>query len=105
MTNMDIVHAINPICPSCRRPMAPPGLQLSPIQTAILRAVEKRGAISCTELIAVIWDSDPGGGPLSAAKGVHNHVFFLNKRLAPFGVRVAADHKGAGARYVICKAR
>jgi hypothetical protein len=82
-------------CQACGRPLASDVRGLSPIQRAILDTVTRRGEISARDLADIVWADDPGGGPLS---GVKQHIFYLNRKLRPYGLAVRAG-RGAGAVY------
>jgi hypothetical protein len=85
------------ICSTCRQPILPDGLRLSPIQSRIVSAVQRHREISAETLRAIVWADDPNGGP-EDPKVLHVHIWHLNQRLAPYGIAVRAN-MGAGALY------
>lgn len=99
----DIVSLLEPVCPTCNRPLVPHGLRLSPIQRRILQIVQKRGAISPQDLRDLVWANDRNGGPADP-KALTVHVWHLNKKLARHGICVRAG-TGRGTVYTIQKAR
>jgi hypothetical protein len=103
VANIDIVQLLEPACPTCRRPLMPHGLRLSPTQRRILEIVQARGAVTPADLRDAVWSSDPSGGPENP-KTLTAHVYVLNTKLRPHGIRVGAG-KGAGSVYTIQKAR
>lgn len=82
-------------CPTCKRPLPPDGLQLSPIKRRILDLVARSGEIPANVLHTALWGSDPNGGP--EMKTLHEHIWQLNRLLAPHGLAVSAGRGGGRA--------
>ena len=69
---------------------------LTPTQYKILSAVRQRSR-TLDELTDHVYRDRPDGGPLCAKNTIAVILVKLNERLAPLGVRVGAERKGAWA--------
>jgi hypothetical protein len=73
------------VCSRCGQPFIP-AMTLPPVKQKILDAVRRQPGIDAENLWIRVWDG-PDGGPENL-KLVHVHINQLNRRLAPFGLRV-----------------
>lgn len=95
------------MCPCCGQiiPLPLDMLHLTPRQRRLYELVKGRMPYGITRdgLLAAMYGHEPGGGPLSVnviSVTAHN----LNRRLAPYGIKVAsAGPKCTGAPYRIMK--
>lgn len=69
---------------------------LTPTQYKIMLGVRQRSR-SLDELVNYIYGERPDGGPVTARNCLAVIMSKLNARLAPLGVRVGAERKGAWA--------
>jgi len=63
----------------------------APAQAVILRELIDNRRAFIERLIHCVWGHDPDGGPLSAQRIIHLHIFHLRKRLRP-GWRIRNVH-------------
>lgn len=69
---------------------------LSPNEYKIISAVRRR-ALSLEALVEAVYGDRADGGPYHASNSVAVTMVKLNRRLAPLGIRVGAERKGAWA--------
>jgi hypothetical protein len=86
------------ICPECRRPF-PPALPVrGPVRQRIVNLIASRpDGITRHELIALVYASDPNGGP-STENVISVLVKRANEDLAGQGYRITSNG-GPGSRY------
>jgi hypothetical protein len=78
-------------CPCCGGPIiADDRFGLTPTQRRIVAVLKRRGTATAEELRDALWGDDSGGGP-DALSTLHAHVWHLNQRLRPHGLRVRAS--------------
>ena len=53
------------LCPTCRRPYAPPPVVHGPVRQAIDVIANRPDGITRSEIIAVVYADDPDGGPVN----------------------------------------
>jgi|SRR6516164_293030 len=87
------------LCPTCRRPYAPPLVVHGPVRQAIVDVIANRpDGITRSEIIAVVYASDPNGGPVNP-NTVSVLIKHANAELAAQGFRITPAWLGRGARY------
>ena len=92
-------------CPTCGHPLPTdqvlPGLHLSPRQTRIFNIVSRRtpAGISVWDLISLVYADDPDGGSECADITMRTQIYFINRKLESYGLRI----KGGGG-YRLMKA-
>lgn len=91
---------LNLVCPTCRRPY-PPKLAVSGfIRPRLVDIVGHRpDGITSAELHAIVYATDPNGGP--DVRAIPTLIHHANVQLRPQGYEIAALWKGRGARWVL----
>jgi len=75
-------------CSECGQPLIPHNLiPLPPLKARIFDLVRRHPGINAETLRALVWASDPNGGP-EDHKCLHVHICQTNKRLVPHGLRI-----------------
>lgn len=69
---------------------------LTPAQYKIAKAVKTHGQ-AMPELVRLVYEDDPNGGPLTAHNTVSVHIAKANQRLREIKLRIGAVRKGAWA--------
>jgi hypothetical protein len=97
-------RAVHLLCPACGEPFEADRLAaamdaLTPTQRCIFDAVRSTNAVNMEQIVDRVWGDDPNGGPLDAKSNISAQIFYANQRLAPFGFRISASHRGRGATY------
>jgi hypothetical protein len=76
------------LCECCGQPIVQEDdIVLTAMQRRIVKLLKRRGSATGDELRDALWGDDPNGGPDSLSN-LYVHIFHLNRRLKPHGLRV-----------------
>jgi hypothetical protein len=86
-------------CPTCGQTLPRPrphGLRLSPLRTRLFEIVQRAGdnGITTADIADMLYADHPDGGPQTAHKCIHVHVYNINKKLRPAGYEIKARNWG-----------
>lgn len=86
-------------CPTCGQTLPAPkphGLRLSAFRTRLFEIVRRAGpnGITTDDIVSVLYADHPDGGPMTAHKCVHVHVYNINKLLRTRGYEIKAKNWG-----------
>jgi DNA-binding response OmpR family regulator len=80
------------LCPHCGQPFIQRDqIPLPPLKARILDLVRRHPGIEAEALRALVWASDPAGGP-EDRKVLHVHIHQTNRVLAAHGLRIRGSH-------------
>ena len=93
-------------CKACGHPLPDdfvPGLRLVGMQKRILEIVSKRtpAGVSARELVDLVYQDDPNGGPEAADVSVKTTICRLNKTLKEHGLRITGKRGSRSLGYIL----
>lgn len=87
-------------CPTCGQTLPPAselnGVVLSKTRKRIYELVRRAGkyGIISDDLFDLVYQDDPNGGPENGKHVVSQHIYYMNRQLAPIGKKITAGGRG-----------